>query len=1179
MNKKLKMPYEEEKLLGLLENLFNPIDNKDYGLYWNVSNNKIKPLANAKELLKYIRRESKEGSFINRYANLEEDLVLENNIYLDFDLTNKDYLKAEKYLTEKTLKSLSSEEIDVESSNYHEKNNNIVLKQIQSKYKEDYTVENGFIKGFNNFIDSLTLAEEGALKNLVANYEKEEIKGLNDQEIQQYYIKKFEHDYLKEPFKETITVAKYFESIGVKAVINFSGSKGLHLRIPITTIKFNDIPDLAENPENVKLFLEKLAELIETKILKKPYKKSSLDYAVFKKGMQRLPTSKHNKTKLYANFIDSSFKYIEAIDYLEEKDPIYIPETVDLKENTKLFIESDIFKATVNLAKEEATKTFKFEATNSNYKFKGEHKELLEIISKVYLPSVRNEVGFRIVHLLRRSKFSQEEVENIFKQLHTDITDYNKTIRGSIKHAYKTEKLTGLKSLIKWLKANASEEVKEEVINYFQRHFNYYEVPVETTLENSLLIHGKEHEIIEVTTSTNKYYVLKNLDDVEGNNLEIHKELEVLYFKQHGKLIAKLELKQGKQGLIPHSQDVLEKFIDRVNKKIEMDKEIVSEAIEELDVYFEEFEEKKKQEKEITKNTDSNSENDLSFTFGNAVKRPDGYYKMNDTGITFNTIGKDDTVIITRVANIVIENITIILDELKIADPVYNIHYKNLTFNKTVTKEYLNSSQLIDEIISAKVFNNPNRNEVETVINSFIITGTRIKKKVEVKEEAYLKGFFLLDGKVRNNTELPEKYEKKELKEAITLLNNIMNENDRSDEGKKNDSAVYRFMLWSPFSYCLKQLGYGDSNYSLILIGKSQTNKTGATNIGRLFYLHNEEETTGSSVSVLGSKLEENSFVSIFDECSHLFKLNESQNIMKRSIYEKTTRATKDRNDNKKIDEFKALGLPVFILNEREEFKDYIINRYKIIEYTDKSYISKGDKQSFNKKYVPKSPDTILKKLCIIGKAFSEKLIKIIEDPTKRKKLFNMEEITTEILKEIGEEAGVNFIQEMLEFTESSENYNYDVKSEINKLLNDEFKKKNRLMGNNTYSGNSFVHSINHNDFEFIIYNKYRNETSSEKEFLIKAKGLEDYVNNNIEEQVSLEAILDYLDLTDILEEKLKAEKYPEDFSSYIRKQNYIKVEGTKKGKYKEMNIRGFFLTVEELANKLFSFNINFSEK
>ena len=327
------------------------------------------------------------------------------------------------------------------------------------------------------------------------------------------------------------------------------------------------------------------------------------------------------------------------------------------------------------------------------------------------------------------------------------------------------------------------------------------------------------------------------------------------------------------------------------------------------------------------------------------------------------------------IANVVITDVEIILDSLEILEPVYNVTYYNKTFNKEETVKYLTKRQLTEEFIKANVFYSSTKENVETVLNSFIIDGTK-EGRIATITEAYLEGFFLINNHVVSNTKLNnlKKPTKEEVAEAITLLNEIMK--DRTEEGRKNDSSVYRFMLWNPFSYVLKQLGYSKANYSLILIGKSQTNKTGATNIGRLFYLHNEEETSGSTVSVLGSKIGENSFLSVFDECSHLFKLPEALNVMKRLIYEFTARATKDRTDNTKIDVFNAIGLAMFILNERITFKDFITNRYKIIYYSGNSYLTNEAIAEFNKNYVPESNETILKKLAVIGKVFSEKKLK-----------------------------------------------------------------------------------------------------------------------------------------------------------------------------------------------------------
>ena len=1189
------MKHKEEKLKEIYDNLFNPINNKDYGLYWNVSNNKTKPLANAEELLKYVKRESKEGSFINRYANLESDLILEGCIFIDFDLIAKLYLKAEKSLTLKALEDLVEESIIIEETeNYNSKNTKTNLISVQKKYKKDFSSDNDFIKGFNSFIDSLTEAESKALKKVVSKYEKEEVKGLSEEDVRKYYINKFTEGYLEEPFKEATTVAKYFNHIGVKTFLNWSGSKGLALRIPITNITFEGT-ELEENPENVKLFLNALAKLIETKILKESYKGSCLDYAVYCKGMQRIPCSKHNKTKLYANFIEPSFNYLEAIDYLEAEVPVYLPEVIDKTENTETLIQSDIYKATIKKAVEETKiKTYDSEIGNIAYKFKSEdHKKLKEMILEIY-PESLNFFPYKVIHLLKRTGFSKEEVEAIFHDVEPNPTEYNKNIKGNIKYTFENPqaKICGLKNLVEWIKENYPNHEKDHVIKYFIKNFKYYEVPEETVIEDTLTIKEQEYNLTEVATSKKKYYILKDFT-AEGTNLIINKEKAVVYLKQQSKLIAKLTLKtkEGKalEGLVASSKDNLTKFIERITTKTDLTEEIITEAISELDLYFSYMEEQEEEEKELQQQEEEIitevEENPDFIRFG---ETEEGFYSQKNLtlsngkevkGIYYNTYIKTKEgydVKTNPVANVLINDVTIILDPLEILEPVYNVTYTNLTFDKKVTVR-LTKDQLLEEFIKATVFYYSTKENVASVLNAFIIDGTK-EGRITTKTEAYLEGFFIVNKKVVENSKLKnlKKYDPEDVAEAITLLNNIME--GRTEEGKANDSTVYRFMLWNPFSYCLKQIGFKTGIYSLVLIGISKGNKTGAINIGKLFYLVTEEENSGSTVSVLGSKLEENSFSKVFDECYNLLNQPEAPDVMKKATQDKVTRITKNRTDNKKNDKFNAFALPVFLLNERMEFKDYIRERYKITEYTSKSYVTKSERTAFNEKYVPEDKEgTVLRKVAIIGNEFKKKIVPLIE--AKDKRLFNPEELTIEILKEIAEETSkatgkeIDFLPEMYTITEASTNYNYDISKEVRTLLNTEFKKKNKVI-NNEYIPRHFIESVKNNDFDFITYNRYLTEESSEKHFLISYSGLTKFVNNNVEETVEIESILDYLDLTDILKQKMKQENYKKSYEEYIRKQNKIKVEGSKKPK----NIKGFYLSIEELINNLFSFNLDFTK-
>ena len=171
------------------------------------------------------------------------------------------------------------------------------------------------------------------------------------------------------------------------------------------------------------------------------------------------------------------------------------------------------------------------------------------------------------------------------------------------------------------------------------------------------------------------------------------------------------------------------------------------------------------------------------------------------------------------------------------------------------------------------------------------------------------------------------------------------------------------------------------------------------------------------------------------------------------------------------------------------------------------------------------------------------------------------------------EEAGVKFNKAMLKETTASTKYNYNVLAEIPKILSNEFKQKNFKRSNETYSNITFINSVTNNDFDFITYNRNRTEKTKDKEFIVNTSKLHDFINNKVEEYVELETILEALDLTETLKAK---PDYKEPYSKYIKKQHKIRIKEPS-GKVKEKSISGIYLTVEELANKLFSFNIDFS--
>ena len=557
----------KEELANIYENLFNPIEVKHIGRWF-------KPVANAEELVIYATNHEKDNNYYKNWIELytsvnDTSIGTLRTIFLDFDLTKKEYLK----------KELSENIISDILENGSEDVNKNVLTAIRKYDKENHSI--------NSFIDVLTEEEVNKLASYVEGIEEEKLANLTEEEIKSYYFNKIEEGYLREPFKEATTVAKYFNSLGVETVLNWSGSKGLHLRIPLNKLSFQE-KRINEDP---KIFLNSLAESIETSVLNKPIKTSTIDYNVLSRnrGLQRIPCSKHEKSRLFSNFINPSYDYLTAVDQLEKNVPEYLPSIVNKEENTKRFLELPLVKESIATATtKKATDNYEEEGANPNYNFNSNNKELKEIIAKIYVKGQRNEIGYRLIHLLRRTGYSKAEVEDIFKDLHgSNSKSYAETIAGSISSAYGKDisKLGGLKHLIKGIEELASNDVKKEVIAYFKKNFNYYDKPTETKLNDKVTIGKIEHNILLYRTKAKEWYVLENFQGLEDYNLEIYRSLNYILLKtKDGKPIAKLKLKKSNDGL-----EATEKNLKYFKKKVEREVKgftLAEDFIEEIDLFF-----------------------------------------------------------------------------------------------------------------------------------------------------------------------------------------------------------------------------------------------------------------------------------------------------------------------------------------------------------------------------------------------------------------------------------------------------------------------------------------------------------------------------------------------------------------------------------------------------------------
>ena len=242
------------------------------------------------------------------------------------------------------------------------------------------------------------------------------------------------------------------------------------------------------------------------------------------------------------------------------------------------------------------------------------------------------------------------------------------------------------------------------------------------------------------------------------------------------------------------------------------------------------------------------------------------------------------------IGNILIRELKLTYDMLQNEDidlfkPAVTIKYINTVINeeKTIKNK---SWEEINKILYSDQLIKKNEQGMKSLLNDIYVECANkdlSKEGLTVKGEKDLlrDGFFIVDDELKANNVFenievtPEK-----IKEAGKILNEVI---EKRGKGIPNDCRVLRYMLIAPYSFALKQLGFGDSLKNMVLWGVSNTNKTGACITGSFFYTdvngeydYNKTLRKVNTQPAMGTELELSTLPMVLDESKDI--LNNSNN-------------------------------------------------------------------------------------------------------------------------------------------------------------------------------------------------------------------------------------------------------------------------------------------------------------
>lgn len=484
----------------------------------------------------------------------------------------------------------------------------------------------------------------------------------------------------------------------------------------------------------------------------------------------------------------------------------------------------------------------------------------------------------------------------------------------------------------------------------------------------------------------------------------------------------------------------------------------------------------------------------------NIIQRNDGLYIKHKKG--YSLLG-----------NIKILELKKISDSMQMFPPVFNIRFIKTENGQEIYWENLPFDSLKTQLDKETIFTY-DAYRIAELLRKLLIYGvnkdfngyTIIKSEIDL----FKQGFFYDDnaGKVLQNNSFDFDSDSEDIKKSIRLFNEVI---QNRGTAIPNDCSVFRFMLWSPFSYAIKQIGFIDDLYGIVLPGTSNTNKTGSVRIFSHLYAKSQlVEGKADTLSSFTRVLTRNTFPVLNDEALTLLDFEkqnnrEAEEVLKRCITDLNSRGVSDITNADDVKEYHALRMPIFTLNNDSiKYKDEFLKRYRVLSYDESMKIDKADAIEFNKKYSPQSPRSPLKQLKHLGKAFAEKFIPYIENHSNE--LYNLEKLTIKILKEISTECGEPFNTDIYEIQEYNESASIEQDAQLRNGLNEIFIKKHKTH-NGTFAGD-FIRCALDNEINWLDYQK-RN-----KIFLIKPTPFKDDCNRILNGGLSIKSIFELLGIT-----------------------------------------------------------------